>query len=81
MSAFRKQLKLIDLLRKQKVSPQNIHSLYVQSIALYYVYVFFIIINNLYYLRVAICMQVHTEAAQLLQFTEDEFVRTLDWNL
>ena len=40
MSAFQKQLKLVEVLKKQKL---------------------------------------HIEAAKLLSFTEDEFIKTLDW--
>ncbi|KAF3832611.1 hypothetical protein F7725_026276, partial [Dissostichus mawsoni] len=47
---FKKQLKLIDILKRQK-----------------------------FHLNVTLLMQMHFEAAKLLSFTEQEFMKALDW--
>lgn len=65
---FKKQLKLIDVLKRQKVRESLPH-----------------LINKLNELLIATArfvllrLQMHFEAAKLLSFTEDEFMKALDW--
>lgn len=68
VEGFKKQMKLIDVLKRQKV------------------YLLFIMFDGFCkncthkFLFLALCVfQTHMEAARLLQFTEEEFVKTLDW--
>lgn len=60
---FKKQLKLIDILKKQKVSASFITKR-----------MLFIDFNQSVF-----CVQMHFEAAKLLSFTEEEFMKALDW--
>lgn len=59
MTAFKKQLKLIDILKRQKA-----------------VYLW---LNLLSVTSTWFCVQMHIEAAKLLSFSEEEFVKALDW--
>lgn len=59
---FKKQLKLIDLLKRQKVgTTADAHVNHDQNINLH------------------LCAQIHFEAAKLLSFKEEEFLKALDW--
>jgi hypothetical protein len=69
IDAFRKQMKLIDVLKRQKVYPSSsLSSL-------------FCILTPFPPLCSPFCGQTHVEAARLLQFTEEEFLKTLDWTV
>jgi len=57
MVAFKKQMKLIDVLKRQKV-----------------IYAFVSETNTN-----ILSLQMHLEAAKLLSFTEEEFLKALDW--
>lgn len=59
---FKKQLKLIDVLKRQKVG----------TAADAYV-------NPEQSTNLHLCVQMHFEAAKLLSFKEDEFLKALDW--
>ena len=57
MAAFKKQMKLIDILKRQKVEYT-----FLEMAAFSF-----------------IVFQMHLEAAKLLSFTEEEFLKALDW--
>lgn len=63
---FKKQQKLIDILKRQKVCVTRSlsYTLWIHSL-----------INN----QLLFFLQMHFEAAKLLSFTEDEFLKALDW--
>lgn len=65
--AFKKQLKLIDVLNRQKVIRDSV----ALSIALYKCTVSDV--------HLGLVVQMHFEAAKLLSFQEDEFMKALDW--
>lgn len=60
---FKKQLRLIDVLKRQKVRA-NMHI----QFRVFHRFICFSALS-----------QMHLEAARLLSFTEEEFVKALDW--
>lgn len=62
LAAFRKQMKLIDVLKRQKVrSCRFRHPFFHLNFMCIWLF------------------QIHLEAAQLLAFTEEEFMKAIDW--
>ncbi|XP_042342274.1 testis-expressed protein 9 isoform X2 [Plectropomus leopardus] len=66
---FKKQLKLIDILRRQKVRVSVSHTLLIHTLFTF----------KLKSKLTLFSVQMHFEAAKLLSFTEDEFMKALDW--
>lgn len=64
---FKKQLKLIDILKRQKVRISMLFCLIMCSQ--------FLILKDF----LCVLVQMHFEAAKLLSFTEEEFMKALDW--
>ena len=107
MTAFKKQLRLIDILKRQKVLLSHFHFLLLSPLSSFLLlsisskqgncnYKGHIILHpypNVLALLIGcsdgqfqvytICYlslpQMHIEAAKLLSFTEEEFVKALDW--
>lgn len=64
MTGFKKQLKLIDILKRQKVT----------------FYACQILCGSLSnHIPPPPVIQMHIEAAKVLSFTEEEFIKALDW--
>nr|XP_033478999.1 testis-expressed protein 9 isoform X2 [Epinephelus lanceolatus] len=70
---FKKQLKLIDILKRQKVRVSISFTLLIHTLL--------IIQSKCSRTNFLFCfsVQMHFEAAKLLSFTEDEFMKALDW--
>ena len=66
---FKKQLKLIDILKRQKVRVSALSCQYIPSSVFSH------------YMNHNSFVQMHFEAAKLLSLTEEEFVKALDWGL
>ena len=72
LGVFRKQIKLIDILKRQKVRGFQVLG---STGSLAITVKDFFVSSNLFYIPT----QIHLEAARLLSFTEEEFMKTLDW--
>ena len=66
IAAFKKQIKLIDILKRQKVLFATILLIVT-------------ILHRIGQPITPVVIQIHLEAARLLSFTEEEFMKTLDW--
>jgi hypothetical protein len=69
IDGFKKQMKLIDVLKRQKVK-EDISS--TNSRCSFLTFLFLLC-------SLSITSQIHLEAARLLAFTEEEFLKTLEW--
>lgn len=67
LAAFKKQMQLIDVLKRQKVC---CYFLFVSPISTSVSLTPIPFFSN----------QIHIEAAKVLQFTEDEFMKALNWD-